>query len=194
MDGVWTEGDDLSFEVVPDGGEDAEWINVWITDPAIQNEDGEELVLFGDDELNPDHWDYNIPARYNLFVPGHWYRLHVISAASDYNPNETPFDICMMPANPDPLVLPAALSEVDEEAFAGTSAQKLVIPDTVTSVASRAFADCTGLLLVELPSDCSGIAHDAFQGSGPIMTYALPESSAEQNFRDSEEINIFYLR
>ena len=80
MDGVWTEGDDLSFEVVPDGGEDAEWINVWITDPAIQNEDGEELVLFGDDELNPDHWDYNIPARYNLFVPGHWYRLHVISA------------------------------------------------------------------------------------------------------------------
>ena len=64
----------------------------------------------------------------------------------------------MMPADPDTLVLPAALSEVDEEAFAGTSAQKLVIPDTVTSVASRAFADCTGLLLVELPSDCNNAA------------------------------------
>ena len=121
-------------------------------------------------------------------------KLHIVSAARDYNLNETTFDICMMPSDPDTLVLPAALSEVDEEAFAGISAQKVVIPDTVTSVGSRAFADCSNLLLVELPSDCSGFAPDAFQGSGPIMTYAAPESSVEQNFWDSEEINIFYLR
>lgn len=45
------------------------------------------------------------------------------------------------------LVLPAALTEIGPEAFAGVAADAVVVPEGVTAIAETAFADCGELLI-----------------------------------------------
>ena len=61
------------------------------------------------------------------------------------------------------LTLPAAMTTVEEEAFAGVSAQMIVLPQGVTSIGSHAFADCPNLVAVINPSGAS-IPENAFYG------------------------------
>lgn len=49
------------------------------------------------------------------------------------------------------LYLPAALTRIEEEAFAGVDASMIVLPGGVESVADRAFADCPNLVVVVSP-------------------------------------------
>lgn len=56
-----------------------------------------------------------------------------------------------------------ALTAIEAEAFAGITAEEVVVPEDVRSIGSRAFADCAGLMLVTLP-DGVEIADDAFEG------------------------------
>ena len=68
----------------------------------------------------------------------------------------------------DPLTLPASLHEIGEEAFAGSPAREIVLPEGVRRVGSRAFADCANLILVYMPDDVAEIAEDAFD-SGVVF-------------------------
>ena len=64
----------------------------------------------------------------------------------------------------DTLYLPAALTIIEEEAFAGDqSISKVVLPDKVTEIRSRAFAN-SSLSEINLPSSLAFIADDAFDG------------------------------
>ena len=49
------------------------------------------------------------------------------------------------------LTLPAALKQINADAFRGASAQVVIIPDGCESVGSNAFADCENLRYVFLP-------------------------------------------
>ena len=65
------------------------------------------------------------------------------------------------------LTLPASLSEIKEEAFAGTLAQAIVVPDGCKTIDERAFADCKLLRYVFLPAALEGkLPDDAFEGCG----------------------------
>lgn len=79
------------------------------------------------------------------------------------------------------LVLPAAMETVNAEAFMGdASIASVVIPKTVKSIESKAFADCTGLKEVYLGNNADiSIAADAFEGCGDIHFYAYPETAGE---------------
>ena len=57
---------------------------------------------------------------------------------------------------------PASLTTIEDEAFEGTSFQAIVIPDTVTAIGSRAFANCRNLVYVYIPASVTSIAPDAF--------------------------------
>jgi len=63
--------------------------------------------------------------------------------------------------------LPSSLTEIGEEAFAGGTADKIVLPDGCRSVAARAFADCPKLQIVSAPAG-TVIDADAFQGSEQV--------------------------
>ena len=81
--------------------------------------------------------------------------------------------ICVDPDVYESVRLPNAISEIDAEAFAGSGAEIVVIPDGCTSIGSRAFADCAKLKYVVLPAGTEvAIADDAFQGSAPAFLYA----------------------
>lgn len=71
----------------------------------------------------------------------------------------------IMPA----LHLPETLTKIESEAFAGISAEVVVIPSTCTSIGSRAFADCTQLLAVYRPESLTDIAEDAFTGCSRVQ-------------------------
>lgn len=78
------------------------------------------------------------------------------------------------------FVLPAALQEIEEQAFAGnTSITTLVVPSEVTSIGSEAFEGCTGLTEVSIASKNVRIANDAFKNcSREIVFYAYNGSTA----------------
>ena len=59
------------------------------------------------------------------------------------------------------LTLPAAIKEVEPEAFMNVSAQVIIVPNGCVSIGSRAFANCTNLRYVILPSTLETLA-DAF--------------------------------
>ena len=61
-------------------------------------------------------------------------------------------------------ILPAALTVIADEAFAGTPLQCVVIPDGVISIGANAFAGCTGLYKAVIPEDVAFIDDTAFAG------------------------------
>jgi len=72
------------------------------------------------------------------------------------------------------LQLPALLAEIEEEAFAGVAADKVILPDGCRQVAARAFADCPQLKIVSVPANAV-IDENAFQGSNQV--YVLRRAS-----------------
>ena len=62
------------------------------------------------------------------------------------------------------FILPAGLIEIEEEAFAGINAQRIIIPDGVQRIGKRAFAGCTKLKYIYIPAATTQIASDAFSG------------------------------
>lgn len=79
------------------------------------------------------------------------------------------------------LVLPASMTVIEAEAFAGdTGIASVIIPKTVERIESKAFSGCTGLTEVFLGNNADiAIAADAFEGCGDIHFYAYPETKGE---------------
>jgi len=76
------------------------------------------------------------------------------------------------------LTLPAALSVIEEEAFAETAAQYVYIPSSVTRIGSKAFSDSEALWVAEFESGNAQIAGDAFDGCENLIILAPASSKA----------------
>lgn len=68
------------------------------------------------------------------------------------------------------IALPAGTVSVEAESFCGISAQYVIVPDGCTSIGSRAFANCSQLKAISLPTGIA-IAEDAFEGSNCVLLY-----------------------
>lgn len=66
------------------------------------------------------------------------------------------------------LILPASLTEIGAEAFAGVAADIVELPQGCLSIASRAFADSPALKVIYVP-EAAVIADDAFSGSSNVF-------------------------
>ena len=93
-------------------------------------------------------------------------------------------DLRALPA----FTLPAMLTDIEEEAFAGISAQHVILPSSCTNIGSRAFADSSELLLVEIPSGTGNIADDAFEGCEGL-TILAPAGSDAQLYAENHGLN-----
>ncbi len=71
------------------------------------------------------------------------------------------------------LHLPSSLSVIEEAAFEGSSAVSVIIPASVTSIKSRAFADCQYLSDVYIPEGKVHIASDAFDESSNVNLHVI---------------------
>ena len=77
------------------------------------------------------------------------------------------------------LQLPAILSEVEEEAFRGTAAEYVVIPENTLSIGDYAFADSSSLILVEFLYGNTEIAEHAFDQCGLLGVIAPADGTVE---------------
>ena len=76
------------------------------------------------------------------------------------------------------IELPETLLAIDEEAFAGISAQTVLLPDSLSRLGDRSFADIRTLTTVFIPAGTKTIGRDVFRGSGDVTICAAEDSYA----------------
>jgi len=89
-----------------------------------------------------------------------------------------------------PMTLPAALKALDIESFAGTTVQEIVLPDGLSLIDERAFAQCGALALITIPDTVSFIADNAFEGSDGVAILC-GEGSYAATYAERMEIPCF---
>ena len=85
------------------------------------------------------------------------------------------------------FILPAALTEIEEEAFEGAAMMAVYVPDTVEVIGANAFKDCELLWKIRLPKDCE-IDETAFDGCTAFLVYAPAGGSVEKFCAEQESI------
>ena len=81
--------------------------------------------------------------------------------------------------NPDKeltLKLPGQLKSIDEEAFAGSTAEVIVIPSSVETIKSKAFVNCANLKAIIFEGTPMSIANDMVSNPEDVTVYAIKES------------------
>ena len=92
------------------------------------------------------------------------------------------------------LILPWYLQTVEEEAFAGTDAQAIVISDSCSYVESRAFADSDSLEAVVVLGVNTQLAANAFEGCDlPITLWVPGGSPLAALFQNDPMVTVEYL-
>ena len=76
------------------------------------------------------------------------------------------------------FTLPAGLTEIDAEAFAGAVMTAVDIPASCSFIGDRAFAGCTALTKIRIPAGCD-LGEDVFDGCTLVYVYGTVGSSAE---------------
>ena len=87
------------------------------------------------------------------------------------------------------LRLPASLTVIEDEAFRGSGAKTVYIPDKVTSIGALAFADCAGMTVIHIPASVTEIAADAFDGHNSNLTIYAPDRSAAKAYANQHGIS-----
>jgi len=82
------------------------------------------------------------------------------------------------------LILPADLKEIRAGAFANSNCTHVLCPDGLENIGEGAFADCSLLVRVEIPSPETEIADGAFAGCPDDMVIAAPEESNARRFAE----------
>ncbi len=93
------------------------------------------------------------------------------SASFSYTIFETQSHIIEIPSLSEMrcLHLPEQLSTIDDEAFMGTEAQAIIIPDGCNRIGNLAFANSPDLIYVMIPSSVTEMAENAFQGCESVI-------------------------
>ena len=74
------------------------------------------------------------------------------------------------------FTLPAGLLTIEEEAFAGISAQRVEVSWNVGAIGPRAFADCPNLLAISIPDTVTSIDDSALAGCGSVTVFGPSRS------------------
>ena len=94
-------------------------------------------------------------------------------------------------ANDTTLMLPLDLTDIRSSAFEGSNSfSAVILPDGLETIGDRAFADCSNLLLVYIPSSVTYIANDAFPWNSGLNFVCQSENSAGADYARSH--NIWY--
>ena len=88
----------------------------------------------------------------------------------------------------EPIRTPAMLTEIGESAFEGDEFTHVYLGDGVTSIGSRAFADCGELVYIYIPDSVTEIEDDAFDGSRPNMVIGC-RGGAASSYADAHGIS-----
>ena len=74
----------------------------------------------------------------------------------------------------DTLRIPEGITEIEDEAFAGISAERVILPAGLRRIGKRAFAGCAHLKYVNIPLSVTDIDETAFEGCDGVCFTAGP--------------------
>ncbi len=79
------------------------------------------------------------------------------------------------------FTVPSGVTRIEAEAFSGARMTIVYIPDGVTFLGSRAFANCTDLTQIRIPAGIATIPPDTFQNieRSQLTIFGVPGSAAE---------------
>ncbi len=95
-------------------------------------------------------------------------------------------------AVPEASVLPGSLSMLEEEALAGSAFGYVMIPDTITEIGDRAFADSPNLCLVEFTDPEPDLGENVFSNC-PNLTLLAPSGSSTEAYAGQYSIPFIAL-
>ena len=98
----------------------------------------------------------------------------------------------VLPDNMTTLTLPASLRIIEEEAFAGVTAQQIIIPASVQTIGSSAFANCPNLLVVYFEGTSADIAGDLFTGCRNNVMISIPANSTLASWANTHGVQVIY--
>ena len=87
------------------------------------------------------------------------------------------------------LDLPANLTTIEANAFEGTSARTVILPEGCTSIGARAFAGCRDLEDVYIPTTLTSIAADAFANS-PNVRFIIGNNPTAESYAKKHGIDV----
>ncbi|MCM1023619.1 MAG: leucine-rich repeat domain-containing protein [Prevotella sp.] len=70
--------------------------------------------------------------------------------------------------------IPDIVNEIDDSAFSGCSAEKIIIPDSVEKIGDNAFEDCGDLVEIVLPDRLRCFGTHVFSGCDSLKSIELP--------------------
>ncbi len=109
-------------------------------------------------------------------------RGHSGSTAETYaGANSHIFEVIAAEMGTPDFSFPAGLTRIETEAFSGARMTVVYIPDSVTFLGSKAFANCTNLTQIRIPAGITTIPADAFQNVSfsKLTIFGAPGSAAE---------------
>ena len=165
---------DQNIETVAIRSEDSFHGHDWLHPVYIRSENNAAVTAERTCGLDPEHVETEIAEviRHLILAPTDTDTGRSVSVASFVNPifeeQAEEEDIpCLNDL--DALRLPAMLTDIEAEAFAGLACEAVIIPDGCTTIGSRAFANCGKLIYVRIPASVTSYPNDAFQGCGNIL-------------------------
>ena len=84
------------------------------------------------------------------------------------------------------MTLPAALNVIDEEAFEGIAANKVIVPDGCERIEARAFMNCPNLREIHIPNSVYSIGDDVFSGCDDVVI--ITDNGVIQEWADNHDI------
>ena len=76
------------------------------------------------------------------------------------------------------VILPSRLTAIEADAFAGTAAKAVRVPDGCQSIGAHAFRDSTALREIRIPAGCA-LGEDVFTGCSLVFVFGKAGSPAE---------------
>ncbi|MBQ9197625.1 MAG: leucine-rich repeat domain-containing protein [Clostridia bacterium] len=115
-----------------------------------------------------------------------WCTVEVVARAAGYQDSDPAYDQFWLGADLPPdihamdtLTLPMGLKTAEKEVFLAVGAERIILPEGIQKIESRAFADCKELKYINLPDSLMEIAADAFEGCGKLYVECRMRSYAE---------------
>lgn len=110
----------------------------------------------------------------------------VVTAIADSGASAVCEITVRMPAT---LKLPADVKRIEAEAFAGTDAEMIVLPEGCTAIGAQAFARCGKLIFVRMPDSVTDIAQNAFEGCTGV-TFICASRNAAAKYAAAHGISV----